>query len=166
MNARCPLLRILPVIAGALVLFAAGCGREALTGPPELRVGRDQCLECGMLIAEDRCAAAAVVEVRGRREHVVFDDVSCMLEREAQPDSEFEALERFIRDYDTRTWLAVEAARFVVADPDVVPTPMGSGITAYATEARAKERAGEVDGEVAAYADLVQRTRAAVAERR
>ena len=65
--------------AALLALGLAGCARVDLSRPPELRAGRDECGECGMLISDERCAAASLVERDGAREFVLFDDIGCQL---------------------------------------------------------------------------------------
>ena len=52
-------LRVTPAFALAASLAAlatlASCQQTPLTGPPELKLGRQECGDCGMLINEDRC---------------------------------------------------------------------------------------------------------------
>lgn len=144
------------IIVLALAASVSACRREAPTGPPELRVGRDQCLECGMLISEDRCAAVILMERGGAREHAVFDDVGCLLDWLGEThDPPARALETFLREYDARTWIPAHSAVVLRADPDRLHTPMGSGIVAFANAAAADARQREFGGTVTDYAALV-----------
>jgi nitrous oxide reductase accessory protein NosL len=134
------------VIIASLAL--AACVRNELSGPPELRPGRDECHECGMIINEDRFAAALLVEDRGRREHLLFDDIGCMLDSERAGLAPRTVLLRFVHDHDSRAWVDAQRASFVFADADAVHTPMGSGILAFAGADAAKETQGRLGGEV------------------
>ncbi len=138
----------------AALALLPGCSRGELSGPPELRVGRDECGECGMIISEDRCSSAILVERGGRREHVLFDDIGCMLDYERGRAGEFAAVDAFVHDHPTRAWVRAADAHFLFADRDLLPTPMGSGIVAYAERAAAEARRGEVGGEILDYQRL------------
>ena len=51
--------RLLIILGAGLAAASllAGCDRAPLSGPPELRLGRDECVECGMIINDDRCSS-------------------------------------------------------------------------------------------------------------
>lgn len=119
-------------LAAWAVVLSAGCDDRDLNAPPELRVGRDECAGCGMLIAEDRCAAAAIVERDGLREALVFDDLGCLLDLERDPPERVLVVRRFARDYDARSWIDCESATFAWTGDSGIHTPMGSGILAFA----------------------------------
>lgn len=155
----------LPIPAAALLALLGACDRADLAGPPELRLGRDECGECGMLIAEDRCAAAVLAEVAGRHEHILYDDIGCMLAHESVKNPDTRILGRFVRDYGFRAWVSADLAVFVVADPGRVQTPMGSGIVAYEDGAAARAKALELQAETATYAELSRRFQQASAPR-
>lgn len=127
----------------ALILLAA-CQSSLLTGPPELRLGRHECALCGMLVSEDRCSTAILVDDGGRRDYLFFDDIGCMLDAEHE-GKVGSVLERYVHDYGTRTWVRAEEAIYVFASPKLLPTPMGSGLVAFAERAEA-ERLGEPRG--------------------
>jgi copper chaperone NosL len=138
----------LRAVALAALLVAPSCGRDEVSGPPELRVGRDECVWCGMLIAEDRCATGALVERRGRREHVLFDDLGCLLDLEAEPPEDLAVVERWVRDYGRRTWVAAADAQYLLADHERLRTPMASGMVAFATRAEAERAQAEHGGRI------------------
>jgi len=139
---------------------AAGCARDELAGPPDLRPGRDECVACGMLISEDRCSSALLVERNGRREHAVFDDLGCMLDYERENDGGFTVIERFARDYDARAWVPAAHATFLFADADAIQTPMASGIVAFADPAVAEQARARIGGRLMDYAALGEARRA------
>jgi copper chaperone NosL len=141
---------------GWLVFMALseGCAREPLDGPPDQRVGSDSCLECGMLIAEDRCAAAALVERRGRREHVHFDDVGCLLDAMRDGAELGIVVEVYVHDYDSKEWVRAEEAVYVVGESSALKTPMGSGIVAFGNESGAEGAASRAGGSVTDFAGV------------
>jgi copper chaperone NosL len=127
------LLRAALYCAAALAL--AGCGKTDDFGPPDIHFGQDTCHACGMIIEDDRYAAAAVfVTPTGDVERQSFDDAGEMLE--FQPPAGTTNLHRYVRDASTRHWLDATTATFVKA-PDL-QTPMGSGIAAYSDPATAR----------------------------
>lgn len=144
----------LAILAIVSVAFIGACNRDLLTGPPELRLGRDECGECGMLINEDRCSSALLVDNAGRREHILYDDVGCMLDAERDGLSGRSVLERYVHDHDTKRWVSASAATFVLVDPKAVQTPMGSGILAYQDRAKAEATQRAHSGQLLDWAGL------------
>jgi nitrous oxide reductase accessory protein NosL len=134
---------ILFLVAAAVL---GGCTRPPLTGPPNLRVGRDECIECGMLVAEDRFSSASIVERQGERSYVFFDDIGCMLDYEYEQQGQVRVVERYVHDHDTRAWVPGLEAVYVFADRDSLRTPMGSGIAACADRAAAEALAARHKG--------------------
>lgn len=151
---------LLPAALGCLLVPA--CDREPLSGPPNLRLGRDECAECGMLINEDRCAAGLVVETppgSGRRTHLLYDDIGCLLDAELNRAAEFTIIERYFRDHAERTWVRAESAACVIAPPDKLPTPMGSGMVGFASPDAADSAASAAGGAKTDYAGLLETRR-------
>src|SRR5690606_16629794 len=122
----------------ALLSATGACHLAELAGPPELRLGRDQCIECGMIINEDRFSSAALIDnTYGQREHILFDDVGCMLDYQREhPGIAF--IDLFAHDADTRDWITTQQATFLLADSSAILTPMGSGIAAYGDRGAAR----------------------------
>lgn len=111
----------------------AGCGRGELTGPPQMRLGREECAACGMLVNEDRCSCALLIERDRERLYAYFDDLGCMMDYEYDHADEVDVLERYVRDYQTRAWLSAEGAVIARADREALRTPMGSGTVAFSS---------------------------------
>lgn len=135
------------------------CGRAPLTGPPELRVGRDECIECGMLVAEDRFSAASLIEQDDERLYVFFDDVGCMLDYEHEKGERIRVLERYVHDHASKAWVAGLDAVFVFADHEKLHTPMGSGIAAFASRPPAQTLADAHAGTLHDFASLAKARR-------
>ncbi len=152
---------ILAVIAAAALV---SCDSAPLAGPPDLRLGRAECAECGMIVGEDRCAAAMLIEREGTRERLIYDDIGCMLDDE-RGDLGGAVIERWVHDYGTRAWIRAETAVFLVAPPGAVRTPMGSGLVAFADLAAA-ERANIAGASVATLQQAAEDRRARIEARR
>lgn len=140
--------------AFAVLSMLPACQRTVLTGPPELRLGRSECGECGMLISEDRCSSALLIDSKGHREHVLYDDIGCMLDSERRGLDGAVVAERYVHDFDSRAWVQAGQAHFVAADRDSLQTPMGSGLVAFANAQDALATARAHKGQVLDYAAL------------
>ena len=157
MNTRCAVL--------AIAIGLSGCDRSQLSGPPELRLGRDECAECGMLINEDRCSSAYLVERGGRRDHALFDDIGCMLDYAHEPPEDVRVIEGFVHDHPTRTWVPAPSAHFLMGPPPRLATPMGSGIWAFADRSQADAAQRDAGGTVLDLQGITSARRAWMEER-
>lgn len=153
-----PMLTVTVTLALALV----GCGNGDPDGPPTLRLGRDECAECGMMIAEERCAAAILVESEEGLEYRLFDDIGCMLDWE-RGHAEAPPQARFVRDYDRVAWCEATGAGYL--DETTVRTPMASGLLAF-TDPSAAERGREAHGGRVLSWDALDAARLAWLDRR
>ncbi len=154
-------------VFGAVALMAlAGCDRAPLQGPPELRLGRDECRECGMIISEDRCSSALLLERAGRREYALFDDLGCMLDVERAGLDGAAVIERHVHDYAGRGWLAAESAVYLLTPSDKLVTPMASGMVAFADRSAAQLAQAAHGGELLDYRALGEARRAWYERRR
>lgn len=135
------------VLVLALALFLASCGGGPdLSQPPELRIGRDICAECGMTI--DSCRfAAAYYEPDGNMHH--FDDLGDLLQFIGK--QEVVPAPVWVYDYDTCNPLAADAATFVVSPAIGAPH---HGIVAFGEAAAADALAHELDGRVMRWPEL------------
>ncbi|QYK49297.1 MAG: nitrous oxide reductase accessory protein NosL [Phycisphaeraceae bacterium] len=150
-------LRVLALLALAL---PGACGGPPLDGPPDLRAGRDECAECGMIIMDDRACAAVLVEIAGRREHRLFDDLGCLIDFRDQGHADMKELRAFAVDHGDGTWLDVNDARFVLADTARLMTPMGSGYIAFAKQNDADHAMTTIGGRAADFDGLAAARRA------
>lgn len=135
-------------VLAVLAMATLGCSRPPMSGPPETRLGRDECGECGMLVSEDRFSGATLLEREGERMYIHFDDIGCMLDYEHDKGPSIKVLDRFVRDHGSRAWVSASEAVFVFADRDRLRTPMGSGIAAAATRERAEGMRAVFGGEL------------------
>ncbi len=134
-----------------IVALVAGCEAELPDGPPTIRLGLDECVHCGMIISDQRSAAASIVVNDGKRRALLFDDIGDLLDyHELHKDLAIHA--RYVSDYRTRQWIEFGAAFYVHAPG--TQTPMGSGLLAFASADAADAAAVEYSGRRVSAADL------------
>lgn len=142
---------------GAVAVVAAGTAGftllpddEPQTGIPEVKLGKQQCARCGMVIADGRFAAAWR-DADGKAR--VFDDPGCMLldQLELAPA---EGTQFWVADYRDETFIDATLAAYVVSG--AIRSPMAYGIAAFATRAAADGALGELGGTVADWRGVLQ----------
>jgi copper chaperone NosL len=141
------------ILLTLLFFLLAACGGARIdpNTPPEILYGEDVCTRCGMIISDDRFAAALVIEKSANDyEQMLFDDAGEMFAFVAEDKGELKLVNWFVQDYNSREWMDAQAAWYVVADS--LQTPMGFGIAAFAQELEAKALAQEWGGEVLTFA--------------
>jgi copper chaperone NosL len=125
-----------------LLLLAVGlaaCDSAPPDGPPTIAYGRDECIECGMIVTEERHAAAMRAIVDGEQRDLFFDDIGDMIEHERNAAG-LQVLRRYVHDFNTAQWVDADAAWFVKSDQ--IRTPMGFGLLAFADESSARAAGG------------------------
>jgi copper chaperone NosL len=142
---------------GAAVVVAAGAagftllpGDEPQTGIPEIKLGKQQCARCGMVIADGRFASAWR-DTSGKAR--VFDDPGCMLLDQVELGPA-EGTEFWVADYRDETFIDATLAAYVVSD--AIRSPMAYGIAAFATRAAADGALTELGGTVADWRGVLQ----------
>ena len=151
MTNRSPIIGILL----ALVVLVGACSTAEAAGPPEIKYGRDICIQCGMIVSEARFAAAYTTPDGTK---LSFDDLGDLLLHQRSTGDPIDVNEAWVHDFETEAWLTVGEAFYV---PTLsVATPMGHSILAFADEARATAFASDVDGEVILW-DVVEKLPAA-----
>lgn len=128
----------------AVAVVATACGTADASGPPEIRYGRDICVECNMIISEQRFAAAYRLADGTAKK---FDDVGDMvihLDRTGD-----EPTDTWVHDFNTEEWVEATAAYFVPTRS--VASPMGHSILSFADESEAHVFAMDVGGEVISW---------------
>jgi copper chaperone NosL len=154
MNRRRALGLLLRAPAGlALAPFVlaplAGCG---VAGPRAIRIGEEECAHCRMRISEERFAAQLLND-RGRS--WVFDSIECMVEwtlQEAElPQERISGW--WVTDFEVPgSWLDATGARYLRSEG--LRSPMGLGLSAYATRDEARAQQGAHGGEILNWEEL------------
>lgn len=142
--------RKLLVTGMALPLVLAGCGGEKASGnePPSIKLGRDACKRCGMIISEERFASG-IVDSKGNAQ--VFDDTGEMVatvQEEGLNDRRV-----WVHGYPSLEWMDAREAWYVVTMD--LPTPMGSGVFPFDTQDEAQAFASEHDAPVYSWDELL-----------
>lgn len=154
-TARATLVRAPLLAAAAIVLALAttACGPPAdPLAPPEVVYGEDVCDHCGMILSEERFAAATIVEIDGRSEPRLFDDIGDMFAYHAA-NGDLVVQRWYVHDHDSVAWIDGATAHYVRAEG--IRTPMGSGLAAFGDAERAAAFATEVGGEALMFEALV-----------
>lgn len=141
-------------VAWLAIVGTAACGGAPSAGPPEIHLGLDACDGCGMTITDMRYAAAAAEGVGAEVRTVKFDDIGCLARWQAGP-ARGAAGRAWVHDRDSGSWIDAGSASF--ARDESLPTPMGSGIAAFARAASADDFAGEHGGERLSWSAILVR---------
>jgi copper chaperone NosL len=140
-------------MGAVLAIVLGGCGaKEPPLAPPEIVYGEDVCDQCGMIISEERFAAATLVEADGTVEPRRFDDIGELMDY-AGAHPELTVVRWYVHDYDTLEWLEGPAATYVRAAD--LRTPMGYGLAAFGDPARAAQFSAERSGEILSMGQLL-----------
>ncbi len=144
------IVRALALLVMAFVLpVLAACGPAPdPLAPPEIVYGEDVCDACGMIISEERFAAATIIQGDDGPAPRRFDDIGDMIEHH-QRNPDLEILRWYAHDYDSLEWLDATTATYVRSAR--LSTPMGHGLAAFRDPARAEAFAGEMAGEVLSF---------------
>lgn len=126
----------------SVVLAACGAGSDA-SGPPDIQYGRDVCVQCGMIINEEKFAAAYTLDDGTEKS---FDDVGGLVLHQRETGDSLNLDNTWVHDYETVEWVDVQNAYFVATLS--VSTPMGHSILSFSDEERAQAFASSVGGEV------------------
>ncbi|MBL9140699.1 MAG: nitrous oxide reductase accessory protein NosL [Phycisphaerae bacterium] len=137
----------------ALAAALGGCEPAIEDGPPKLRLGRDECTECGMSIVEGKSSAATVATIDGQRAELLWDDIGCMLDWE-RDNPAVPVLARYVHDHGTEAWTDALTAHFVLS-PKII-TPMASGLVAFEFSDSAQAAHAANGGVVLSWGDLAQ----------
>ena len=138
------------LLAVILLLTVTACGRAANSEPtpPTTHYGEDICEFCGMIISEERHAAAYVAD--DGHGHV-FDDIGDMVQLHLQEQGDVVAF--FVHDYQDGAWIRAETAHYVRSDE--VTTPMFSGLAAFVSSEQAEALADELQGQVLSFDEVL-----------
>ncbi len=140
------------LLAAFLLLTITACASDANAdpSPPPIHFGEDVCEFCGMIISEQGYAAGYVTaDGHGHS----FDDIGDMIQAQLKNPEDVSAY--FANDFAGEGWIRAETAYFVYS-PDL-PTPMLSGIVAFASLEAAEAFAAENQGEVFSLDELFTR---------
>jgi copper chaperone NosL len=146
-------VKIYAVLLMAILILtvAVGCGGGANTEePPPIVYGQDLCDRCGMIINEEKFAAAYWTEAG---EALRFDDIGGMVAHLDEKPEEVATL--WVHDYHTAEWIRAEEATYLL--DRTLMTPMGFGLVAFAIGEQAQDMAaGSEEAQVLSFEELLE----------
>jgi len=144
---------IAAVLGGALAMMAlAACGGSDANGPPTVHYDDSVCARCGMILSDERFAAATIVaDDRGEPMPLLFDDSNCQAGHEKDKPG-LAIIARWVHDHGTREWIDARRALFVYS-PEL-RTPMASHVAAFGTLDAARKAAENLGGRVVSFEEL------------
>ena len=143
------------LLTSIAIILVAGCQQKpSAVTPPNIQYGQTPCEGCGMIVSDQRFAAAVILEMPdGERRPAAFDDIGCMLDYERE-HHDGKVLARFVKDVTTSQWISADKATFVRGKS--ITSPMASGIAATATPEAAEKFAAEHNASVQTFAQIAQ----------
>ncbi|MEX0761599.1 MAG: nitrous oxide reductase accessory protein NosL [Dehalococcoidia bacterium] len=143
---------LIAVFLATLAVASVACSGagEAIDQPPAMRIGQDVCVQCGMIISDERFASAYKLADGTPR---LFDDIGDMATYHASRGEEVAYF--WVHDFDTLDWLQADNAWSVSSDG--ITTPMGHGLAAYGSLERAEMATAAHGGTVLRWQDVIAR---------
>jgi len=136
-----------------ITLALASCTRPDPMGPPEIALDQTECVECGMIVSDERFACASIVMVEdGHTEPRVFDDINCLVLHEVTGHRPSDIVARWVHDKDTLAWINAERAHYVWSED--LSTPMMSHIAAFVELKDAESLRERLGGETLSFAKI------------
>lgn len=135
---------------GAAGITIFGDDQDDGDGFPVIHYGAEQCARCGMIIDEERFAAARSGPGKASKH---FDDIGCCA-LDAVEDPPAEGVRLFVHDYNDESWLDANGASYVIAES--IRSPMAYGLAAVRDQQAAQQLAGEAGGHVYAWAQVAE----------
>ncbi|MBO9129378.1 nitrous oxide reductase accessory protein NosL [Bacillus sp. 165] len=124
-----------------LVVAMAGCGKKEVK-PVAIDEKNHTCAICNMAVMDSQFATEAILE---NGKVLTFDDIGCMYKWLSEnEDNELQA--KFVRDYNTKEWIAVDKATYVY-DNDI-QTPMAYNVISFKDKKDAESFISKHEGEV------------------
>jgi len=128
-----------------------GCGVDSDAGPPNIRYGDSLCIECGMIISDERFATATIIIGDRGNEPMTFDDFNCQMIFESK-HTDLTIVDRWSHDHTSSEWISMADAWFVKSDQ--LRTPMASHIASFTTKPQAETFATPIQGQVLDFKTL------------
>lgn len=130
------------------MLILSACSQK----PAEIHYGNDECVHCKMMITDNQFATQLVTE-KGKA--YKFDSIECMAVYHRMNSQQLEGVALWVSDYNNPgTWLKAEEAQYVKSD--VVNSPMGESLLAFASDEEAKQHIQDKPGKLIAWAEVAK----------
>lgn len=111
-----------------LLVSLGGCGETDPEAPPSIVLGDSVCIECGMIVSDERFGTATIIKGDRGAEPMIFDDFNCQKNFELK-HPELVVLTRWSKDYESLEWFDTGAGWFVRSS--LIQTPMASSLAGF-----------------------------------
>lgn len=111
-----------------LLVSLGGCGETDPDAPPSIVLGVSACIECGMIVSDERFGTATIIEGDRGAEPMIFDDFNCQKSFEMKYQ-DLVIVIRWSRDYNSLEWFNTNDGWFVRSAQ--IQTPMASSLAGF-----------------------------------
>ncbi|MDR4161967.1 nitrous oxide reductase accessory protein NosL [Bacillus paranthracis] len=132
-----------------MVFAVVGCGKKEVK-PVAIDEKNDKCDVCNMAVTDNQFATEVIVE-NGKA--LKFDDIGCMYKWMDEHKNE-KTQEKFVRDYNTKDWVAVDKATYVYDKS--IKTPMAYNVISFKEKKDADSFIEKHTGEILSSKELAE----------
>ncbi|HDR4448787.1 nitrous oxide reductase accessory protein NosL (plasmid) [Bacillus mycoides] len=132
-----------------MVFAIVGCGNKE-TKPVAINEKNDKCDICNMAVMDNQFATEVILE-NGKA--LKFDDIGCMYKWMDEHKNE-KTQEKFVRDYNTKDWVAVDKATYVYDKS--IKTPMAYNVISFKEKKDADSFVEKHTGEILSSKELAE----------
>lgn len=137
---------LIKVIFLSLFMGLMGCSQE----PVEIHYASDECAHCKMMITDEQFASQLITE-KGKA--LKFDAIECLAVYHRE--HEFPGARLWVSDYnEPGNWLDAFTAQYVKSE--VINSPMGESLLAFASREAAEEHIAEKPGRLLRWEEVSQ----------
>lgn len=122
-----------------MIILLASCGKPDLS-PRDIK-DTDKCVVCNMMIDHPEQAAQMVFN---NEEHIIFDDIGCMMTYYKEQNNKDNIGMMYIKDYKHNKWIDAKKAYYLYHKD--VWTPMNYGVAAFKNKEDHNQYAKKVKG--------------------
>ena len=139
------MLKQLSLVGISACFILQGCGETDPDAPPKIKLGDSVCIECGMIVSDERYGTATMIEGERGVEPLIFDDFNCQKNFELKHE-DLVVVTRWSRDRDSLEWFHTQDGWFVHSPK--IQTPMASNMAAFNLRESAEQFAQEQEADL------------------
>lgn len=132
-----------------MVFAVVGCGKKEVKSVA-INEKNDKCDICNMAVMDNQFATEVILE-NGKA--LKFDDIGCMYKWMDEHKNE-KTQEKFVRDYNTKDWVAVDKATYVYDKS--IKTPMAYNVISFKEKKDADSFVEKHTGEILSSKELAE----------
>ncbi|EOO27004.1 lipoprotein [Bacillus cereus VD133] len=138
---------ILFVVCLCFVFAVVGCGKKEIEAVA-IDEKNDKCDVCNMAVMNNQFVTEVILE-NGKA--LKFDDIGCMYKWMDEHKNE-KTKEKFVRDYNTKDWVALDKATYVY--DKTIKTPMAYNVISFKDKKDAESFVDKHTGKVLSHKEL------------